>query len=421
MMRKVALYVVATSLLHVVIAAAEIGAMRAAEGSGLRVFSGLARSLVFADVPKYLDHANQAAAGKIPYREDPLEYPILALPFLYVPRLFTRSQLLFVGLFAAEMLVFDAALVALVAGRVARTCGPNQVPGRLGWLTLCFAAVAPFVMGRYDAVPALFGFASACLWFGGRPATGGMLAALGALIKIAPGAVAVPGLLSEAVTRGRRGWRGTLAFMLALGAGFAAWWGIGRAGMVDSIRYHSERGVEIGSVPSGVLWAWGWALGSPMSVRFDHQSTNLVAPGVEVAARMALPIQAVAMLVVVAGFLRGRGRDPFRFAGAATLAFAVGGKVISPQYLIWVMPFVAAQEGAAGRRARPLFLLAALLTMVLYPWAFRSLEALAPWTFAILNARNVALLATLVVLIRCRIGPPLDAQPNTDPPLRPEI
>ncbi len=398
MRRRIGLYVVLTATVHVLIAIGSFVAMRWAEGTGLPVFQSLDRTLVFADVPKYYEHASNFAKGMIPYRDDPIEYPLLALPFVFAPRLIATSQTGFVAVFAAEMLVFDALMVALVAWRVAKTGPIECLPARLAWLTVFFAAISPFVMGRYDAVPAVIGFAAACAWYSGRNALGGGLAALGTLVKIVPGAVAMPGILADLLGWNRSRGRGTIAFGVVLLAGTAAWFAIGGAGVLDSIRYHSGRQIEIGSVPAGLLWILGRASGAEMDVFQGHESLNLRTPGSANVAAAALGIQASVMLLVVAGFFWNRGKDPFRFAGAAVLAFAVGGKVLSPQYLIWVMPFIAAQHGRAGRLARPLFLAASLLTMVLYPWGFRALPQLEAWAFLTLNARNAALLLVLGVL-----------------------
>ena len=399
MKRKIVLYVTLTFGLHVALAVGEYAAMRMAERSGLPIFANLEPALVFSDVPLYHEHANRAFAGQVPYRDDPIEYPLLALPFLFAPRLIARTKAAFVVAFAAEMLLCDAAIIALVAWRVAQTSGPAKVPAALGWLSASFAAIAPFVMGRYDAVPALLGFASACSWFGSRPALGGALAAVGALVKIAPGAVALPGIAAEMADLRRSRGRGAVAFALVLGVGIACWFAIGGAGAIAAIRYHSDRGIEVGSLPSGLLWVRAIWTGDPVRLSYDHQSLNLIARGSEVASSLAFPIQLAFLGIAVASFYRKGMRQPFRVAGAAVLGFAIGGKVLSPQYLIWVLPFVAAMTGRAGRWSRPPFLLASILTALLYPWAFGALAALRPWACVALNLRNLALLVTFATMV----------------------
>lgn len=381
-------------------------AIRMAELLGWSAFRYLDRPLVFADVSKYFAFATRTAEGAVPYRDFTVEYPPLALPFLALPRLFVRSQSAFVAIFAFEMLLFDGVLVALVARRLNRTVGEPVMKRRLAWMTTGFAMLSPFAIGRYDIVPATIGFAAACAWFSGRLARGGALAAVGALVKLVPGVVALIGILGEMIGSLRPRGRGTTAFAVVMVAGVGTWLGLGGRGVADSLRYHSERGIEIGSIPCGPLWAAAKLGGRPFSVVHSHDSLNLETERSASVADRAILLQALAMGLTAAAFLIGRGRDPVRLAGAAVLAYLIGGKVLSPQYLLWVLPFLTVLEGRAGRVARPLFLLAAGLTMVIYPWGIRALPAGETWAFLVMNMRNLALVSLWGVMLAVPSGEP---------------
>jgi hypothetical protein len=80
------------------------------------------------------------------------------------------------------------------------------------------------------------------------------------------------------------------------------------------------------------------------------------------------------------------------------VAFAVFGKVLSPQYLLWILPFAATIPEASGRPVRVLFLASAVVTLWLFPWTFGALWGLKPWAFAILNLRNGMLVALWALL-----------------------
>ena len=301
--------------------------------------------------------------------------------------------------FAAEMLLMNAAIVALVARKVGRDEGPGEVARRLAWYTAVFAAICPFMLGRFDAVPALFAFASALWWSSGRSILGGLAAGLGTLVKIVPGVVAIPGMIGEALRPRASRMAGTVAFGLSLVAGVAGWVAVGGPGMLDSIRYHSERGIELGSLYSGVLRMAAWAVDAPATIHHDHASTNLITPWSNAAASLAMPIQGLALLLVAGKAWRSGVSDMMRLSGAAVLAFAATGKVFSPQYLIWVLPFLAVQSGRVGPVARGLFLAAAVATAAIYPWGFRDFERLRIWAFVVLNVRNALLLCLLGWLI----------------------
>jgi hypothetical protein len=93
--------------------------------------------------------------------------------------------------------------------------------------------------------------------------------------------------------------------------------------------------------------------------------------------------------------------DGLRYSAAAVLAFVLFGKVLSPQYLIWLFPFLAVLEGRAGRLARRIFLLCCLTTTLIYPGPGfpMILEHQGP-AIVLLNLRNVLLLWLLAVLLR---------------------
>ena len=397
--RSLVAIVLIFSALHAILAAAGYVAVV----TSVKRSSPLARwadnVLIFADVPIYFRHANTVFTGKIPYREAPIEYPILALPFLYVPRLFTTQQRWFVVGFALEMLLFHAATLLLVT-RWMLTDLSRTILGRLLWYTGCIAFIGPFLLGRYDAVPAFFGFAAASAWFSGRSAWGGWFAGVGTLVKIAPGVVAVPGMIFDWVHRPRSRFRGITVTIITVPVGVGLWFAIGgKNGTLDAIRYHAGRGLEVESIAAGVAYAIDSVRGKAPTTAFDHASISLTSPTATALVPFVVPIQALALLAVAVQFWRRGATEPMRYAGAAMLVYAIGGKVFSPQYLLWVLPFVAVLGGRVGVWARGSILLACLVTAVLCPWTFRALVELKPAAMVALNCRNVLLLGTLVWIV----------------------
>ena len=163
-----------------------------------------------------------------------------------------------------------------------------------------------------------------------------------------------------------------------------------------SFGYHLERGVEIGSVYGGGLIAAAGMLGAPVEVVYRHKSLEVVTPWSEAVGRLGFPAQALALLAVGWRARRAEGREPLRFAGAAVLAFIAFGKVLSPQYLLWLLPFVACLEGRMGVWSRAVFLLSCLLTTFLYPGAFHWLLGFRSWAVGSLNYRNALLIGLWV-------------------------
>ena len=74
------------------------------------------------------------------------------------------------------------------------------------------------------------------------------------------------------------------------------------------------------------------------------------------------------------------------------MGFVAFGKVLSPQYLIWPIPFVAVLGGQVGRRARLTMVAACILTTLVYPWAIQHLMLFEGWAVLLLNVRNALLI-----------------------------
>jgi hypothetical protein len=355
----------------------------------------------------YFGYASRAVGGDVPYRDYVIEYPFLAFVLFLVPRLFTSDFRWFQVGFAAELLAFDAAAVYLVARRVVRDEGPAQVPRRLAWYTLFFASLCPLLVGRYDLAPTAVAFAAADWWFGGQPVRGGVAAAVGALLKIFPGLVALPAVLHDVVTPGRRRWRGLGALVTTLAAGSALWWAVAGPGVLSTFRYHGERGLEVESLYAGLVFLAGSLSGRQVPWVKDHDSFHVAPEWGALAERFVLPLQVAALVLVLWRFRRTGMADGLRYAGATILAVVVTAKVLSPQFMIWLIPFMVVLRGETGDRARRIFLLACVVTTVLYPIGFLA-AVLGGYLLGILllNYRNLSLLVLLWLLLYGRDGRP---------------
>ncbi|HLW46412.1 MAG TPA: glycosyltransferase family 87 protein [bacterium] len=344
----------------------------------------------------YFDYGSRALAGAVPYRDYLVEYPPLAVALFALPRLVTDRFGPYVLWFAAEMLLFDALAVYLVARRTAAHRGLPTVPARLAWYTAFLAALYPLAGTRYDLAPAAVALAGTTAWFGSRPVLGGVLAGAGALLKLFPAVLAVPAAAVEARFGPPARGRGLAAFGVVVVAGGGLWTITGGAA---SLGYHLGRGLQIETVWAGALMMADHFVGAVPAWHAGHNSVELVAPGAAVLASIGIPVQ-LAMLGAVAWRARQDAvREPIRWAAAAILAFILPGKVLSPQYLIWLVPFMPVLEAPAGRSSRWVFLFACTATTAEY-LASRRLTSFELWAIALLNCRNALLVALFVLLVK---------------------
>jgi hypothetical protein len=340
----------------------------------------------------YRDVADRVARGQAPYRDFPLEYPIGCLPQILLPRLAGGDVVAYRAGYVAEMLLANALLVLVLAREVERREGPAAIPRRLAWYLVCYLFLCRLIVSRLDVVPALLAFLAAVEWSGGRPIRGGVLAAVGGLVKLFPVLAVLPAVLRELARE--RDPRGLLAFAGVFATGLVAWGVVGGFGMLDSILFHAERSLEIESTAAGLLMLAGRLNGMTMAVDTAHGSAELDCNWSPAAVASSRYVQVAALVVTLLPFVRSDRRSCVQCTGALLLAIIATAPVLSPQFLIWVLPFVPAMGGSLGRRVRPLFALACAVTFLIYPVLFQgALLPLRMPAILLLNLRNALVIA----------------------------
>jgi 8-oxo-dGTP pyrophosphatase MutT (NUDIX family) len=131
-----------------------------------------------------------------------------------------------------------------------------------------------------------------------------------------------------------------------------------------------------------------------------HGSQNVAGHGT-VGAVVALA-QAAVLVALWVAFARGPATDArlLRYTAACVCAFVALGKVLSPQFLIWLIPLVPLVRGRRGVYASALFAGALVLTQSWFPkhyWSY-ALHFSEPVAFLVLT-RDVVLLVLLGVLL----------------------
>ena len=110
-------------------------------------------------------------------------------------------------------------------------------------------------------------------------------------------------------------------------------------------------------------------------------------------------LQAGALVAVWLLFARGPATPPRLVAAcaASVVVFVAFGKVLSPQFLIWLVPVVALLAGRAGLAVGALLGAALVTTHLWFPTRYWDLVDLEPVGWLAL-VRNVLLVALAVVL-----------------------
>jgi hypothetical protein len=375
------------------------------------VWQGRAR---VSDVPVYQRYGDAVEQGQVPYRDFRLEYPPGALAVFAAPSLVTDGARSYARAFALEMMLLGlVVLVACFAALRRLGAGGLRLLAGLSAPALAPVLLGPLLLTRFDLYPAAMTAAAVALLLAGRERLGAGVLGAAVAVKLYP-VVVLP--LALAWTWRRHGRREALvALGISLGVTalvFLPFVVLSPDGVAWSIRRQLDRPLQIESLGSAVLLALHHAAGMPLGWASSHGSQNLTGTVAVVAAA----VTTVAQLGVLAYiWWRFAARLSLTEAGlaeacaAVLVAFVALGKVLSPQFLVWLLP---AAGLVVGRRVWPALALLAVvcgLTRGWFPDRYWRLvfnfDELVSWLVLARDLCLIALLALLVAAVRSRSAP----------------
>lgn len=358
------------------------------------------------DIPVYASYGSAIEAGAVPYRDIRPEYPPGALPAFVLPALASEDEQGFRDAFEWLMALFGVVTILLAAVTL-RGLGASR---RRTAAALALVAAFPLLLGsvvltRFDLYPAALVLAALAALVHRRDRLGLGLLGAAVAVKLYP-AVLVPVALGY-VWR-RRGRREALA-CLAICAGvvalvFLPFLVVAPDGVAHSLGRQLSRPLQLESLGSALYLAAHHLVGLDVEMRSGHGSQNLHATGTGVTAVLLSLLQLGALAWI---WLRrpASNEELVRWSAAALVAFVALGKVLSPQFLIWLAPVVPLVAGSRGVRASALLAAALVLTQLWFPSRYWDLaRELAGLPSALVLARDLTLVALLAVLLRTERG-----------------
>lgn len=350
----------------------------------------------------------------VPYRDFDFEYP----PGALVPiRLVGGDEA------ALSWLMLGCAVVAQLAAWAMG--GP-----RAGWLMVALPVVAgALVRTHIDLLSSALAMVG--LWLlvapppwprRGAAELGFAVLALGAMTKLWPGALAAVGVVWLAGRGERRAaLRGAVVFaavVLAVGVPFATLGGFPSA----MVRFHLDRPVQIESTAATVIEVVGGSYVTGDPIRHDRFKSNGLdggaADAIGLLSGLALVAAALAVLALVA---RRPSRDALVLGSLAiTTAFVAFSKVLSPQYVCWLLPLAAVATARGAVLGPALVAGASLLTQVWFPDHYFDVVHQHAWAVTLVGVRNALLVLALAATARAlaRSPRPAAAAPRSGSPPR---
>jgi hypothetical protein len=389
--------------LTLLLAALVVGAFLVAFGA---LHYGFFKRNLLMDTPVYERYGDAVVHGhEIPYRDFSVEYPPGALPVFAAPSLLAARGAFsdYARWFEVLMLLCGAAAAALCGAILGRQrAGPVRLATGTLLAGLAPIALGPVVLSRYDLWPAALTIAALAAVVSDRYRLAFGLLGAAIAAKVYP-AVLLPLLVAHVWRRaGRREaavGAGVLGAVVA--ACLAPFVVLAPGGVWASLSEQASRPLQIESLGASALLAAHQVGNVTLTEVSSHGSDNLAG---------ALPdrlasTQSLLVVLVLAGLWVGFARGPaatdrlLRYCAAAVCVFIALGKVLSPQYLIWLFALVPLVRGRRGAAASGLFVAAMVLTQLWFPYRYirlvYELDARASW---LVFARDLALVALLVTL-----------------------
>jgi hypothetical protein len=253
--------------------------------------------------------------------------------------------------------------------------------------------LGPTVYARYDVM--VTAVAVAALLAGVRhPRAMGALAAFGALLKV------WPAMLLLAARR-----RSALASALVTGVAVAGVSALAMPGAFAFLTFQRDRGTEVESLGALVFHVarhFGWR----GEVRLNYGSIEFLGPYVSEVSTGALFLTGAAFGWLVLWRLLARQFEEHTLADAAFVAvlmFTITSRVISPQYMVWLVGLAAVCLCFPGSRMRvpvALVLVACFVTVLEFPLYFASVVASDGLGLTLLFLRNGLLVAAALIAAR---------------------
>ena len=358
----------------------------------------------------YYQDSSRLLEGKMPYRDFALEYPPLALAAFTFPHfmLLGLNQTFYNYLWA--FLVQSAIISTVTAWYVRRLAEKVRfgLSPDLSLIAYCSLVIVTsfYLPWRYDLFPALLTMLAFTALINRKPLGAGIWLGFGTAAKLYP-IVLLPVFFLFCVVESRKsaGLKLVGGFGAALSLCLLPLAALSPTALLSFLKYHQMRGLEIESIPAGlILLAHAWGLTSA-SVVVNYGADHIVSASAPLLIRW-LPLVFAALFGIVLWKAWSRFRNEGRagqieaatlltYTITALLAFILANKVFSPQYLIWLLPFVPLL------RPRPALSLLAVfaLTTAIFPYNFSQLCSLAPGAIFLVNLRNGTLAFIFSVLV----------------------
>lgn len=370
----------------------------------LNVLPYFNRGAITGDVQLYHRWLTQSFDhGRYPLEDQKWQYPPGAAAPLLLPHWLPGSYYV---LFFLMCLVADVAIFAMLL-RAAKRADPEHPSPAGPWLwTLGIAAMGPMAYGRYDLVVTATAVAALTVTPRSKRSTAvarGVLIGLGTFLKVWPAA-----FLFGAPKR--RNGRLLVAVAAATAALPTLLLQLLFPGVLSFLTNQKSRGIQLESVFASPFLVGKWFGWSGTVRNTEYGAYEYIGTGVSPAGKAALLSTAIGFGVLLLIRRRAAVRGGFPFPAmladvglAAILVAVVTSRVLSPQYLVWLLGAAAVcltRRETLMRTPAWLILAAVSVTQLIFPLFYHTLRGGQIYSGLILLSRNAVLVVAAVLALR---------------------
>jgi hypothetical protein len=364
----------------------------------------------------FLPTAEKIVAGGMPYRDVPSEYPPIAVLNIVIPRILSGFSHPMYQTWFSVISIFFAIATFLIVWWIARRGWSVERP-------MDAAAAVPLVVWRFDILPAFLSALALALWVAGRAGWTGVTLGVGAMAKIYPVFLG-PVFALAAIFEHR--YRQVVAIVIggAIAVGLILAFPVLVAGTkaFSYVFYQENRGVEVEALPGAVAMFAHTFFRQPATVQEGFGAWQITSPLLTALATPTFIFNIVLLAITVGACVYSFRRDVREMGAiqpqtlvtylfATVMVLILTNKVLSPQYLVWLLPFMALLSG----RQSLLLLVTLVITVFIYPLNFASLLVMRPDPVLALNLRNVLLLVLFLWVVWPRRARATEAPPDDEP------
>jgi hypothetical protein len=342
------------------------------------------------DLAHFYRAANRMSLDSLPYREVLWEFPPLTLVPLFVAKTFSELATSAATSFRLFQLAFAGIMVLAEYGSLVllRRWMPQRATSITFAWTVMVLPIATLTWFRWDFMSVFFATTAVIAIDRRRPSAPWVFA--GYFTRLWPAGLVVPQYLEQR----RPDLARTIAFCAA---GTAGWWLFSPSGFADFLEFRRGSGLQIESVMASVVRPFG--VGRTASV----SGAEVVGKGGWDWVEPLMLVALVSTVIAVAVVSSRRPTNVVAATGVVVIATMIYSRILSPQYLVWIVPFAAILYAQGLRRPAKLVTAAGLMTVwFIYYYAElvdHSSGESSPWHLVLLG-RNILLVLLVIELAR---------------------